>query len=96
MAQLDVAVAEAERAICEEYLPAITATLKIEARLGGLKKALFEMANRARNPVPAASTAAGRIGELLAAAKREPAVPCNEAPGRAFLERLGTDPSAVL
>ncbi len=95
-AMTDAAVEEAQRVIREEYLPAITATLEIEARLGGLKNALFEMANRAREPVPAASTAAGRIGELLVTAKKKPAVQCNEAAGRGFLERLGTDPSAVL
>jgi hypothetical protein len=95
-AVIDAAVEEAQRLIREEYIPALIATLRIEARLAGLKNALFEMANRARDPVPAASTAAGRIGELLAAAKKKPAVPCNEAAGRALLERLATEPSAVL
>ncbi len=95
-AMIGAAIEEAERVIREEHTPALTATLKIEARLAGLKNALFEMSNRAREPVPAASTAAGRIGELLAVAKREPAVRCDEAAGRAFLDRLATDPSAVL
>jgi hypothetical protein len=95
-AMVDVAIDEAERVIRHEFLPAVTAMLKVEARLAGLRNALFEMSNRSQAPVLAASTAAARIGELLAAAKREPAVPCDEAAGRAFLERLGTDPSAVL
>jgi hypothetical protein len=95
-AMTDVAIEEAERVIRNEFLPAATATLQIEARLRGLQNALFEMANRAREPIPAASTAAGRIGEMLATAKKKPAVPCNEAAGRVFLERLGSDPSAVL
>jgi hypothetical protein len=93
---VEVVVEEAMRVIHEEYLPTITAMLKIEARLAGLKNALFEMANRAREPVLAASTAAARIGEMLATAKKKPAVPCNEAAGRAFLERLATEPGAVL
>jgi hypothetical protein len=93
---VDVAIDEAERVIRHEFLPALTAMLQIEARLAGLRNALFETANRPQAAVLAASTAASRIGEMLATAKKKPAVPCNEVAGRAFLERLCTEPNAVL
>jgi hypothetical protein len=87
-----VAVCAAEAAgdvVRAELVPAIAAVLKIEARLEGLRSALFSIGTSS------AGNAAETIGNLLRAAKSDAALARDDRVGKALLNALGADPSAT-
>jgi len=89
------AVDIAHQTIEAELVPALRAVLAVEARLQGLRPSLFAIANRSQSPVPAASGAAGRIAELIRAAKNEVTAPRDDEAGRQLLAALLRDPAAT-
>jgi hypothetical protein len=79
-----------------ELAPAIEAMLRIEVRVQAVRHALWLAGNRASGSIPTAPGAAGRIVEMIVAAKQHAGVERDDAAGEAFLNRLGADPMARL
>jgi hypothetical protein len=75
--------------------PAIEAVLRAEVPLRSLERALW-LCRQGSNSIPSAAGAAGRIVEMIEAAKREAGVEHDYAAGDGFLNRLGADPTAKL
>jgi hypothetical protein len=96
-AGLVAATLDAAREVVEaELKPKIEAMLRVEARLLGLRHALFMRANAASGAIPAAGGAAGDVLDMIRAAKAEVGVERADKAGEEFLNRLGADPTAKL
>jgi hypothetical protein len=108
LAALNMASAQRDAALCSaavdaagevveaELKPAIEAVLRVEVRIQALRHALWMAGNRASGSIPVAPGAAGRIVEMIVAAKREVGVERDNAAGEEFLNRLCADPTAKL
>jgi hypothetical protein len=90
------AVDAAAEVVESELKPKIEAMLQIEARLLGLRHALFLRANAASGAIPAAGGAGGAIIDLIRAAQAAVGVEQANAAGAAFLNALAGDPTAKL
>jgi hypothetical protein len=95
-ALVEAAVDAAREAIEDRLRPAIEAMLRVEVPIEALRHAVFAAGNRATARISTAPGAAGRIAELVAAAKREVGVERDNAVGERFLDRLLNDPAAKL
>jgi hypothetical protein len=104
---LNAASAQQQAALCEaavdaaaewvaaKLTPAIEAVLRAEVPLESLRRALW-LRGQGGNPIPSAAGAAGRIVEMITAAKRDAGVEHDYAAGDEFLNRLAADPAGRL
>jgi hypothetical protein len=94
---LIAAALDAVREVLEaELKPKIEEMLRVEARLLGLRHALFMRANAASGAIPAAGGAVGETIDMSRAAQSEVGVEQANAAGEEFLNALGADPTARL
>jgi hypothetical protein len=91
----EAAVDAAAEWVAEKLIPAIETVLRAEVPLRSLERALW-LRGQGSHSIPSAAGAAGRIGQTIAAAKREAGVEHDYAAGDGFLNRLGADPAAKL
>jgi hypothetical protein len=92
----EAAVDAARQAIEDRLKPAILEMLRCELPIEALRHAVFAAGQRATAPISTAPGAAGRIVEIVRAAKREIGVERDNAAGERFLDRLLSDPAAKL
>jgi hypothetical protein len=94
-ASCEAAVDAAREWVDAKLRPAIETTSRAEVPLRSLQRALW-LRGQGGNSIPSAAGAAGRIVQMIEAAKREAGVEHDYAAGDDLLNRLVRDPTATL